>query len=301
MLSPATMTSAGIILGTAAYMAPEQARGKAVDRRADIWAFGCVLYEMLTGRRTFEGEEVTDTLAGILRGDPAWDALPPSTPQSMRRLLRRCLQKDPRERLQAIGDARLEIAEALRLAARMRGSGRPPAPLVTLSAFRSLERPCVTALDRRRRHMDVEARGRRDEPRVTRSLIAVDAFDQRPPRQTRRNPGAIARPDRTAIALSPDGRTLVFRGIASNINPGGGTSRSLFVRSLDSLTARPIATTTGADSPFFSPDGAWIGYVDAGELRRVPATEDEATYTTITHAAEPHGSASPAPAGAMAT
>src|SRR6185503_10432760 len=100
MISPATMTSAGIILGTAAYMAPEQARGKAVDRRADIWAFGCVLYEMLTGRRAFEGEEITDTLAGILRGDPAWDALPTSTPQSLRRLLRRCLDKNPRERLQ---------------------------------------------------------------------------------------------------------------------------------------------------------------------------------------------------------
>src|SRR5262245_44966657 len=113
IISPATMTSAGVILGTAAYMSPEQARGKAVDRRADIWAFGCVLYEILTGRRTFEGEEVTDTLAGILRGDPDWNALPSSTPQPLRRLLRRCLQKNPRERLQAIGDARLDIADAL--------------------------------------------------------------------------------------------------------------------------------------------------------------------------------------------
>ena len=113
LLSPATMTSAGVILGTAAYMAPEQARGKAVDWRADIWAFGCVLYEMLSGRRTFEGEEVTDTLAAILRGAPSWEALPASTPPSLRRLLRRCLEKNPRERVQAIGDARLEIADAL--------------------------------------------------------------------------------------------------------------------------------------------------------------------------------------------
>ena len=94
-------------------MSPEQARGQAVDKRADIWAFGCVLYEMLSGRRAFQGDEVSDILAGILRDDPAWDALPPSTPRSIRRLVRRCLEKDRRERLQAIGDARLEISEAL--------------------------------------------------------------------------------------------------------------------------------------------------------------------------------------------
>ena len=114
LMSPAAMTSAGLILGTAAYMAPEQARGKPVDRRADIWAFGCVLFEMLTGKRAFEGDEVSDTLAGILRGDPDWKALPVEASQTIRRLLRRCLEKNPRERLQAIGDARLEIADALR-------------------------------------------------------------------------------------------------------------------------------------------------------------------------------------------
>src|SRR5688500_11694095 len=113
VISPATLTSAGVILGTAAYMAPEQARGKAVDRRSDIWAFGCVLYEMLTGRRAFAGDTVTDTLAAVLRGDPAWEAVPSSTPEPVRRLLRRCVEKYPRDRLQAIGDARLEIAEAL--------------------------------------------------------------------------------------------------------------------------------------------------------------------------------------------
>ena len=112
--------------------------------------------------------------------------------------------------------------------------------------------------------------------------IAVDPFDQRPrgaPGETRQ---PVPRPDRTALALSPDGRTLVFRGIGLNINPGGGSQSALYVRPLDSLTARPIATTTGADSPFFSPDGMWIGYVDGGELRRVPATAGEATATTIT-------------------
>ncbi len=111
MMSPALMTSAGLILGTAAYMAPEQARGKPVDRRADIWAFGCVLFEMLTGRRAFEGDAVTDTLAGILRGEPDWQALSAATPPALRRLVRRCLEKDPKNRLQAIGDARLDILD----------------------------------------------------------------------------------------------------------------------------------------------------------------------------------------------
>ncbi len=105
-------TQAGLILGTAAYMAPEQARGKAADTRADIWAFGVVLFEMLAGTRPFPGDEISDTLAGILKSEPPWDALPRDTPAAIRRLLRRCLQKDRQQRLQHIGDARLEIDEA---------------------------------------------------------------------------------------------------------------------------------------------------------------------------------------------
>jgi serine/threonine protein kinase len=109
-----TGTAAGLILGTAAYMSPEQARGKAVDKRADIWSFGVVLYEMLTGRRLFEGETVSDVLAGVLRTDPDWSALPPQTPESARGLLRRCLERDPLERLRDIGEARLaDVNEVL--------------------------------------------------------------------------------------------------------------------------------------------------------------------------------------------
>ena len=105
--SPFQMSQLGIILGTAAYMSPEQAKGKPVDKRADIWAFGCVLYEMLTGTRPFAGEDVTDTLAAIVRADPDWSALPAGTPPHVRTLLRRCLEKDRRERLPDIGAARL--------------------------------------------------------------------------------------------------------------------------------------------------------------------------------------------------
>ena len=285
LLSPATMTSAGLILGTAAYMAPEQARGKTVDRRADIWAFGCVLYEMLTGRRAFEGDEITDTLAGILRGEPAWEVLPPSMPRSIQRLVQRCLQKDPRQRLQAIGEARIAISEAI--------SGRsdepiPASPVGVSSRARHalplLATAVATALLVGGATWALKPAASDAAPRVTRSLIEINAFDHRPPAKTGESRGVI-RPDRTALALSPDGRTLVFRGVAVDVNPNGGTQSVLFVRSLDSLTATPIAITTGAESPFFSPDGAWIGYWDGGELRRVPIS-GSTTYTTITRVPE---------------
>src|SRR5262249_44805668 len=109
MVSPAQMTHAGIILGTAAYMAPEQAKGSAVDKRADIWAFGCVLFEMLTGKAVFAGETVTETLASVMRDAPLYDALPAATPSHVRRLLARCLERDPRQRLRDIGEARIAL------------------------------------------------------------------------------------------------------------------------------------------------------------------------------------------------
>src|SRR5204862_256918 len=106
-------TRAGVILGTAAYMSPEQARGRAVDKRADVWAFGCVLYEMLTGRRAFEGEDVTETIAAVVRGEPDWSALPSDTPEQIRLLLRRCLEKDRRARVSDIGVARFLMSETI--------------------------------------------------------------------------------------------------------------------------------------------------------------------------------------------
>ena len=110
--TPAMVTGVGVILGTAAYMSPEQARGRSADRRADVWAFGCVLYELLAGRRAFGGDDVSHVLARVIEREPDWKALPADTPPSIRRLLTRCFKKDPKERLQAIGDARLEILEA---------------------------------------------------------------------------------------------------------------------------------------------------------------------------------------------
>src|SRR4029077_5509532 len=111
--TPAMMTGVGMILGTAAYMSPEQARGKTVDKRADVWAFGVVVFEMLTGQRLFTGETISDTLASVLKHEPNWRTLPAATPTAVRRLLRRCLEKDRKRRLDSAADARLEIEEAL--------------------------------------------------------------------------------------------------------------------------------------------------------------------------------------------
>ena len=136
----------GMIIGTAAYMAPEQARGKAVDKRADIWAFGVVLYEMLTGRRAFHGDDISDVLASVLKSDPDWAAVPATTPPSVRRLLRRCLEKDPRKRLSAIGDARFDLDEVEPAAGPAAGAG-PPAVAGALGAVGG----CRGGIDRGRR------------------------------------------------------------------------------------------------------------------------------------------------------
>ena len=281
MISPATMTSAGMILGTAAYMSPEQARGKAVDRRTDIWAFGCVLYEMLTGRRTFEGDAVTDTLAGILRGEPDWNALPASTPPVVRRLLRRCLEKDVRQRLQSIGDARIEIGEALAspaeaaVVAPAALPARPSRRWVALIAVGAMPLAAVLVW------MLNAAAPASERVDVTRSLLSVQPFDGRPLPKDGRTLPPLPRPDRTAVAISPDGRTIVQQAVMVDVNPGGGSQTVLLLRRLDSLDVTPLRVTTGSNSPFFSPKGDWIGYWDAGELRRVPASGTADAFTTI--------------------
>jgi serine/threonine-protein kinase len=267
-------TGMGVILGTAAYMAPEQARGKAVDRRADIWAFGCVLYEMLTARRAFEAAEVSDTLAAVLRGEPDWSALPPATPGSIRRLLRRCLQKDRRSRLQAIGDARIEIIDALAghedgmpdIAAAPRSSMRRVAPVAAAAIVSGVLGATLV--------WRLQPSASDTQPLVTRTLLAVRPFDRRPPPPAGETTPPAARPDRTALALSPDGRILVFRAL----NVAGVAQ--LFARGLDRLEPTALAGTEQSDTPFFSPDGQWLGFWAAGELRKVPVAGGVATTVT---------------------
>ena len=243
--SPA-LTRAGIILGTAAYMSPEQARGRAADARSDIWAFGVVLFEMLAGQRVFKGDDVADTLAAVLRGEPPWAALPADTAPSIRRLLRRCLQRDVRRRLQHIGDARLELADADE--AEVTGPAVVAAPTRRIwpiaAASAAIGAAAVGLLGWTRTSPPPERS-------VTRFSIQV--------------PNLVARVIGTgsSVAVSPDGRSVVY--VVS------GSGLGLERRRLSDMTAEPIRGTEGGTRPFFSPDSQWLGFFADGKLKRVPA------------------------------
>jgi serine/threonine-protein kinase len=256
----ARATQMGVILGTAAYMAPEQARGRAVDRRADVWAFGVVLYEMLTGRRAFDGDDISITLASVLKEDVSWQALPADLPVPVRRLLRRCLEKDPKRRLSAIGDARLELDEAL---SPLDGTGAAqasaPAPVVAAVVVPAWRRALPWAV--------AGALG----VALVSALVARAPWRSTPaatPRRLLASIGADASlvTDRGAAAiLSPDGTTLVFAAQQAS-------QARLFIRRPDQLQAAPLAGTEGATYPFFSPDGQWIAFFAGGKLKKVSVT-----------------------------
>jgi len=237
--SPALMTSTGVILGTASYMSPEQARGRAVDRRADLWAFGCVLFEMLTGKRAFPGEDVSETLATVIKGDADWRALPASTPTSIRRLLRRCLMKDPKARLSDASVARMEIDEALSSADVDRTQAAPRRERVAfMSALVVVTLVAVAAL--------MWALSR---PLPIESEMRLE----------------ITTPSTTepvSIALSPDGQQLAF------VATFDGRPR-LWLRSLDSVDPLPLPGTDGARFPFWSPDSLSLGFFVATQLKRI--------------------------------
>ena len=249
----AAATEIGVVMGTAAYMSPEQARGRAVDKRADIWSFGCVLYEMLSGRRPFDGEDMSKTLARVIERQPDWDALPDSTSPSLMRVVRRCLQKDPKNRMHDIADARLELEEAIAPPSwemttqdRERTSlmkGALPwaiAMLMTLIAAIMVYR------------VDWKGQGQRVTPAHLQIVLpeglrlAVDT----------------AHP---TLALSPDGSRLVF--VAAD-----GVTRRLYLRHLAGSESREIAGTEGAASPFFSLDGEWIGFFAGTKLMKVSSS-----------------------------
>jgi len=265
-------TMQGVILGTAAYMSPEQARGRtsAIDRRTDIWAFGCVLYELLTGRQAFQGETVTEILASVLKGEPDWQALPAATPARFSDLLRRCLQKDKTLRMQAAGDARIEIQEAL--------SAPPPTEPANIAVRRR---------DWTWRHAAVLG--------LTAVVIAtITGFTMWNLKPT---PSVIAKPvlrftitlpagdqlaalDFPAIAISPDGAHLAYVAIHSG-------TRQIFLRALDELEAKPLTGTEGANTPFFSPDGQWLGFIAGGKLKKVSVSGGAAV--TLATVAFPRG------------
>jgi Tol biopolymer transport system component len=235
------LTRGPVLLGTAAYMSPEQARGRTVDKRSDIFSCGVVLYEMLTGEQAFGGETISDSLAGILKNDPDLTRLPEGTPANLRWLLGRCLEKDPKKRLRDIGDARdmLEAEAASAAAAPVAAPARRP--VVWMAATVLLAAALAT--------------------------LAVRHFRETPPQQQVLR-YQIPAPEKQAVlnaALSPDGRRLALTtGIGNQV----GTLR-LWVRPLDSLTAQPLPGTEGAINPFWSADGRAIAFYAGGKLKKV--------------------------------
>ncbi len=273
-----TASGDGHILGTPAYMSPEQARGETLDRRSDIWSFGCVLYEMLTGGRAFPGGTVSDTIASILDREPDWTLLPQDTPASLRALLRRCLDKDPRRRLQHIGDGRIEIGEALQApfvvpAPEPGTKGRLIAvALVTLAAG-----ALITA---------VALRNLSPSPSGEVTRLTLDVHEGAHLGFAADDPLTFGRPIARAFALSPDGRSLVYVGI------DGADGKQLYLRSLGQDRAVPIPGTEGAGVARFSPDGQSIGFFHtsgensylqtSGELMRVPVNGGEVRTISTT-------------------
>jgi len=248
----APITRAGAVFGTTAYMYPEQARGLPVDKRTDVWAFGCLLFEMLAGRRPFDGHTTTDTLAAILAADARWHELPPTTPEWLRRLLRRCLEKDARRRLRDIGDALVEMDDPsdARGDALEPGQTTPRLRRHRLALALTLLLAGIALALAWRRVGALQSGG----PATLRTTIVL-------PRGQKLFSG-----DATyALALSSDGRRLAYVG-----EQDGGIQ--LWVRELSSLESKPLAGTVGATHPFFSPDGEWIGYFAGGALQKVAAS-----------------------------
>ncbi len=230
-------THAGTILGTAAYMSPEQARGRPIDKRTDIWAFGCVLYEMLTGRKAFAADNLTDTIAAVVKSDPDWSKLPLDAPL---RLLRRCLEKDPRKRLRDISDAQILFDEM------GPASGRPSVPVSRLPWVAAAVFAAIAA-----------------------GLAVLQFRAAPPPRPVARLTIPIAEATELAlfpmpaVAISSDGSRVVYAATRA-----GRTQ--LYLRPIDQIEAKPIQGAEGGQGPFFSPDGQWIGFFAEGKLKKVP-------------------------------
>ena len=246
----ATDTQTGVIVGTAAYMSPEQARGRPIDKRTDVWAFGCVVFEMLTNRRAFEGESAVDTITNILERDPNWDLLPKATPPNLRRLLKRCLEKDLPRRLRDLGDARLEIEDAL-------AAPVGTASDTTRSFHRRIGARAITifgvgsAVGALVASAMMQVRPREAPLPVVQFAVSLPANTE------------LANLDFPSAAISPDGTQVVF------VARAGGRPR-LFVKAMHSLDVSPLAGTEDAISPFFSPDSHWIGFFSEGKLKKVP-------------------------------
>ena len=261
--SPA-LTEAGVILGTAAYMSPEQARGKGVDTRSDIWGFGCVLYEMLTGQRAFAGQSVSDTLARVIEREPDWARLPTGLSPALRTYVVRCLHKDSRQRVQAIGDVRLALEGAFE-------TPGPPTAAPAGVAWRRLALVGVAAIIASSALVGslTWVGMRQQPPRVSRLQVASSGNSQ----------PSVGYNDRD-LAITPDGSRLAYLG---------NLGTQIFVRALDTLA--PVAVFTGVPLGLFtSPDGQWIGFTDhRGTLKKVAVTGGPAVSLATIDTAGPAG------------
>jgi serine/threonine-protein kinase len=249
LTSPA-MTQMGMILGTAAYMSPEQARGKPVDRRADIWAFGVVLYEMLTGRRPFDGEDVSLTLSQVLQREPAFDALPVTLSPTVRVYLQRCLHKDPKQRVGDIRDVRLALVGAFEIAAT--GDAAEPVAAAPSSVMARALPWAMAAVLAVALAVAMWAPWRADGP-ADRPLVRAN-LDL---------PGFVS--GGANLALSPDGTRIAY------VARGADSRDRLTTRLLSDTETKSLAGTEGAVNPFFSPDGQWIGFGADGQVKKVLA------------------------------
>ena len=253
-------TRGGVILGTVAYMSPEQARGQAVDKRTDVWSFGCVLYEMLVGDPAFRGATVSDTIAAVLEHEPEWGALPAPLPPGLIRLLRRCLEKDPKRRLRDVGDARIDLDEAV-------ATKGTPASLAKGSRGRERTVPWIIAgvsVLFALTVLALQQRGR-EEPTVRLSVVLPDGmtFEGR------------------GLAIAPNGQQLVVA--ARNISG----ARILWIRSLDSADGHELPGSDGAMWPFWSPDSRFIGFFAEGKLKKLAV--NGGPTQTLSDAPDPRG------------
>ena len=259
-------TAEGVILGTAAYMSPEQARGVKVDKRADIWAFGCILYEMLTARQVFGGELMSDVMASVLKSDPNYQGLPPATPPRLRALLQRCLEKDPKQRWHDVGDLRVELQQATGDPQTIEPAGAQPRPGRSRANF-AWAGSVLIAL------VAGWFGAVRFGPTSAVQPWADDLFHFTfgPPAGTIFD-ASLDQP----FALAPDGNSIAFVAINA-----GGVSE-LWVLQFDSDVPQRLAGTEGARSPFWSPDSEWIGFYAPGAVRRVrPTGGQPSTITSI--------------------
>jgi serine/threonine protein kinase len=251
-------TMQGVILGTAAYMSPEQTKGKAVTKATDIWGFGCVLYELLSGHPAFEGDDITEILAAVVRAEPSWNRLQENTPQSIHKLLRRCLRKDRRQRFQDATDVRIEIEDALTSPATTSVTGAEPLPNSTWTQKLWFAITAMFFL-------------------TTIVLASVLIYDHRSPSESAAVRFFVSAPDKmsfesgigagatgyTGGSLSPNGRRLAFTAKDES------GKVMLWVRALDSLVSQPLLGTDGAALPFWSPDSRTIGFFVLGKLKKI--------------------------------